>query len=47
MWLSTKLMKKDSFLVSIVNKSQYRDTPSEDTIGNVRDTDYLCFVWSC
>ena len=48
MWLSTKLMKKDSFfLVSVVNKSQYRDTHSEDTIGNVRDTDYLSFVWSC
>ena len=46
MWLSTKLMKKDSFLVSVVNKSQYRDTHSEDTIGNVRDTDYLSFVWS-
>ena len=47
MWLSTKLIKKDSFLVSIVNKSQYRDTHSEDTIGNMRDTDYLSFVWSC
>ena len=32
MWLSTKLMKKKSFLVSVVNKSQYRDTDSEDTI---------------
>ena len=39
--------KKDSFLVSVVNKSQYRDTHSEDTIGNVRDTHYLSFVWSC
>ncbi len=48
MWLSTKLMKKERFfLVSVVNKSQYRDTHSEDTIGNVRDTDYLSFVWSC
>ena len=49
MRLSTKLMerKKDSFLVSVVNKSKYRDTHSEDTIGNVRDTDYLSFVWSC
>ena len=28
MWLSTKLMKKESFLVSVVNKSQYRDTHS-------------------
>ena len=27
-------------LVSIVNKSQYRDTHSEDTIGNVQNT--LC-----
>ena len=41
MWLSTKLMKKDSFLVSVVNKSQYHDTLSEDTISNMRDTDYL------
>ena len=47
MWLSTKLMKKRQFLVSAVNKSQYRDTHSEDTIGNVRDKDYLSFVWSC
>ena len=48
MWLSAKLMKKkEVFLVSVVNKSQYRDTHSEDTIGNVRDTDYLSFVWSC
>ena len=39
--------EKKSFLVSIVNKSQYRDTQSEHTIGNVRDTDYLFFVWSC
>ena len=45
MWLSTKLMKKSS-LVSIMNKSQYRDTHSEDTIGNLWDTDYLSFVWS-
>ena len=49
MWLSTKLMKKerkkkDSFLVSVVNKSQYHDTHSEDTIGNVRDTDYLSLI---
>ena len=41
MWLSTKLMKKDSFLVSVVNKSQYHDTLSEDTISNMWDTDYL------
>ena len=34
------------FLVSVVNKSQYCDTHSEDTIGNVQDTDYLSFVWS-
>ena len=56
MWLSTKLMKKEKkkkrffyffILVSVVNKSQYRDTHSEDTIGNVRDTDYLFFDWSC
>ena len=56
MRLSTKMMKKhtrktnknnNSFLVSVVNKSQYRDTHSEDTIGNVLDTDYLSFVWSC
>ena len=47
MWLSTKLMKNNnSFLVSVVNKSQYRDTHSEDTIGNVGDTDYPSFVWS-
>ena len=48
MYLSTELMKKRHFFkVSVVNKSQYRDTHSEDTIGNVRDTDYLSFVWSC
>ena len=48
MCLSTKLMKnKNKNLVSVVNKTQYRDTHSEDTIGNVRDTDYLSFVWSC
>ncbi len=48
MWLSTKLMeKKYKFLVSVVIMSQYRDTHSEDTIGNVRDTDYVHFVWSC
>ena len=35
--------KKKVFLVSIVNKSQYHDTHSEDTIGNVWDTDYLSF----
>ena len=40
-------MKKKSFLVSVVNKPQYRDTHSEDIIDNVRDTDYLSFVWSC
>ena len=34
---------KKSSLVSVVNKSQYRDTHSEYTIGNVRDTDYLVF----
>ena len=39
--------KKKSSLVSIMNKSHYRDTLSEDTFGNVRDTDYLSFVWSC
>ena len=34
-------------LVSVVNKSQYRVTHSEDTIGNVQDTDYLfLFAWS-
>ena len=46
----TKLMekeKKDIFLVPVVNKSQYRDTHTEDTIGNVRDTDYISFVRSC
>ena len=49
MRLSTKIMekKKKVFLVSVVNKSQYRDTHSEDTIGKVRDTDYLSFVCSC
>ena len=48
MWLSTKLMKKRHFVVvSVVNKSQYHDTHSEDTIGNMQDTDYLSFVWSC
>ena len=48
MWLSTTLMKKKekSSFVSDVNKSQYRDTHSEDTIGNVRDSDYLSFVWT-
>ena len=35
------------FLVFVVNKSRYRDTHSEDTIGNVRDTDYFSFGWSC
>ena len=44
MWLSTKWRKKESSIVSVVKKSQYRDTLSEDTIGNVRDTDYLFFV---
>ena len=39
--------KKESSLVSVVNKSQYHDMHSEDTIGNVQDTDYLAFVWSC
>ena len=29
-----------------MNKTQYRDTHLEDTIGNVRDTDYLSFVWT-
>ena len=47
MWLSIKLMKKKKKKVSVVNKSQYRATHSEDTIGNVRDTDYLSFVRSC
>ena len=42
-----KKRKKIVFLVSVVNKSHYRDTHSEDTISNVRDTDYLSFVWSC
>ena len=28
-------------------KSQYHDTHSENTIGNVQDTDYLSFVSSC
>ena len=37
----------ESSLVSVVNKSQYCDTHSEDTIGNVRDIGYLSFVWSC
>ena len=46
MWLSTKQMENKSSFVSIVSKSQYRDTHSEDTIGNVQDTDYLFFVWS-
>ena len=36
-------MKKESSLVSVVNKSQYHDTLSEDTISNVPDTDYLSF----
>ena len=39
--------KKKKSLVSAVNKSLYLDTHSEDTIGNVRDTDYISFVWSC
>ena len=47
MWLSTELMEKKSFLVFVVNKSQYHDTHSEDTIGSVWDTDYVSFVWSC
>ena len=50
MWLSTKQTgrrkkkKKNLQPVSVVNKSRYRDTHSEDTISNVRDTDYLFFV---
>ena len=45
MWLSTTLMIfLMIFFVSVVNKSQYRDTYSEDTISNVRDFDYLFFV---
>ena len=39
--------KKKVFLVSVVNKSQYCDTHSEETIGNMQDTDYHAFVWSC
>ena len=36
MWLSTKKTKKEeSSLVSVVNKSQYCDTHSDDTISNV------------
>ena len=42
-----KQERKESSLVYIVNKSGYRDTHSEDTISNVRDTDYLFLVWSC
>ena len=33
MWSFTKQMKKESSSVSVVNKSQYHDTHSEDTIG--------------
>ena len=48
MWLPTKQTKKTTrSLISAVNKSQYRDTHSEDTTGNVRDDDYLSFVRSC
>ena len=39
--------KNKSSLVSAVNRSHYLDTHSEDTIGNVRDTDYISFVWNC
>ena len=39
--------EKKGSLVSVVNKSRYRDTHSEDTISNVRDTDYRFFVSSC
>ena len=46
-YLADEKKKKKGFSVSIMNKSQYRDTHSEDTIGNMRDTDYLSFVWSC
>ena len=42
-----KKKRKEISLVSVVNKSRYRDTLSEDTIGNVRDTDYLFLVWIC
>ena len=36
MYLSTKqTKKKESSLVSVVNKSQYHDTDTEDTIGNI------------
>ena len=35
--------EKKSFLVSVMNKSQYHDTHSEDTIGNMRDRlSFLC-----
>ena len=44
MWLSTKQMKKkESSLVSVVNKSQYHNTHSEDTIGNVQDIIFPLF----
>ena len=39
--------KNKVFLVAVVNESRYRDTHTEDTIGNVRDTDYLFFLWIC
>ena len=44
MWLSKLIKKKKRSFVSVVNKSQYCDTHSEDIIGNVQDTDYLSFV---
>ena len=41
MWSSTKQMKKESSLVSVVNKLQYCDTHPEDSTGNKQDTDYV------
>ena len=36
-----------SSLVSVVNKLQFHDMHSEDTIGNEWDTDYLFYIRIC
>ena len=37
--------KKESSLVSVVNKLQYHDTHPEDSTGNKPDTDYIFSVF--
>ena len=38
--------EKESSLVSVVNKSQYCDIHTEDTVGNIWDTDNFLCVWN-